>query len=174
MCICIYIYIHVHVHVHRDHGGVCWVCVGKSGFQWKHAYGRVFPGVFGIANSLQNVAHSQKLWSLSGRSVGTVTTWLGGNGLCSSWCSRQPAWWHGCYRKEQFCVVAKPPKNTIVGVQTIKKVKKKSALWGTQWGQWKTTPKIHFDRYLRGFFWGVTAPTLSLFSFFYIALFGCI
>ena len=115
MCICIYIYIHVHVHVHRDHGGVCWGCVGKSGFQWKHVYGRVFPGVFGIANSLQNVAHSQKLWSLSGRSVGTVTTWLGGNGLCSSWCSRQPAWWHGCYRKEQFCVVAKPPKNTICG-----------------------------------------------------------
>ena len=129
MCICIYIYIHVHVHVHRDHGGVCWGCVGKSGFQWKHVYGRVFPGVFGIANSLQNVAHSQKLWSLSGRSVGTVSTWLGGNGVCSSWCSRQPAWWHGCYRKEQFCgfqikesCSKTTKKNTqFVGVQTTKK-----------------------------------------------------
>ena len=72
--------------------------------------------------------------------------------------------------KSNFVLLQNHQKTQFVGVQTIKKVKKKSALWGTHWGQWKTTPKIHFDRYLRGFFGGVTAPTLSLFSFIWLYL----
>ena len=147
--------------------------MGKSGYQWKHVKRRVFlRGVFGIANSLQNVAHSQKLWPLSGRSVGTVTTWLGVF-------SRQPAWWHGCYRKEQFCgfqikesCSKTTKKNTqFVGVQTTKK---KTVLWGTQWGQWKTTAKIHFDHYLRGFWGGYCTHlifiSLFLYSFIWLYL----
>ena len=67
--------------------------------------------------------------------------------------------------KSNFVLLQNHQKTQFVGVQTIK-----SALWGTQWGQWKTTPKIHFDRYLRGFFGGVTAPTLSLFGFIWLYL----
>ena len=74
-------------------------------------------------------------------------------------------------QKKPFCgfqnqiVVAKPPKNTISGEENHQTCKQKQFLWGTQWlTQWGH-PKVHFDRYLRGFWGGVTAPPLALFSF---------
>jgi hypothetical protein len=47
-------------------------------------------------------------------------------------------------------VVPKPQKNTICGSPNHQK---KRFCGVIQWGQWKTTAKIHFDHYLRGF-WG--------------------